>query len=72
MSKTECYRLVVDIWRYFSEFWDPLDTDGYFAGLTSAGDALWIKYNKDPLLRDVLTAYMKSREEKLKHEIQKR
>ncbi len=68
----EMANFMADFWKFEKEYWIPEDTDEYFDELIAAGDALWFKYNKDALIREYITAYMKSREEKLKHEIQKR
>ena len=60
-----------DFWIYMKDYWKPDDTDEYFAQLMSAGDELWYKYGRDGLIRQLLLAYMKSREEAL-HEKPKR
>jgi len=52
-----------DFWTFIKSFWQPEDNDEYFDSLIRDGDAIWFKYDRDPLMRKLLEVFIVSRGE---------
>ena len=47
-----------DFWAYIKKYWIVKDWDAFW----SDGNAIWYRYGRDGLIRELMVVFMKSRE----------
>lgn len=62
----ENWMAFVDLYQFVQDFWEPETNDDYWVDLITGASSLANKYNGNEFIKQMLMAYMDSREKEYK------